>query len=69
MARAGRPVHEFAIGLLGGSAGQHILEIGPAHGALTQRLALTTPGLRVTAVDPSPDMVALAARRNRALVE
>jgi SAM-dependent methyltransferase len=69
MARWGGPSHRYAISLLDAQPGQHIVEIGPAHGALIQRLTDAVPDLRVTGIEPSADMVGMATGRNRALVE
>lgn len=67
MARWGAPRHRYALELLEAEPGQHIVEIGPAHGALIERLADEVPGVRVTGIEPSADMVRLAMRRNRGL--
>jgi SAM-dependent methyltransferase len=69
MARIGGRMHEWAIDVLDPQPGHHILEIGPAHGALIQRMANRVSDLQVTAIDPSPDMVKLASKRNRALAD
>ena len=69
MARWGAPSHRYAIGLLHAQTGEHIVEIGPAHGALIERLTTAVPDVRVTGIEPSPDMVRVANGRNRALVE
>lgn len=69
MAWMGRPMREWALELLEPEPGHHVLEIGPAHGALIEQMTAAVPDLKVTAVEPSPDMIAMASRRNRALVE
>lgn len=43
--------------------GAHLLDVGTGPGVLLAELARIRPDLRLTGVDPSPDMVA-AARRN-----
>lgn len=67
MARIGGPMHEWAIDLLDPQPGDHVLEIGPAHGALIQRMAARVPEVQLAGVDPSADMVRLATRRNQTL--
>lgn len=69
MSRWGGPSHRYAISLLQAEPGQHIVEVGPAHGALIERLVSEVPDLRVTGIEPSADMVKMATGRNRALVE
>lgn len=69
MARWGGPSHRYAISLLVAEPGQTVVEIGPAHGALIERLTGEVPDLRVIGIEPSADMVKVATGRNRALVE
>jgi SAM-dependent methyltransferase len=69
MARMSKPMHRWAIELLDPQPGERVLEIGPAHGALVERMDRAVPDLRFGAVDPSPDMVRLTMKRNRELVD
>lgn len=59
-------VNDRAIGLLAVSPGDRVLEIGGGSGRGVAELARR--GARVTAVDPSPVMLAQARRRNAAAV-
>lgn len=52
------------LSVLGVRPGEHVLEVGYGPGALIRLLGHTGAG-RVCGVDPSPDMLRLAARRSR----
>ncbi len=62
-------MHRWAIELLDPQPDERVLEIGPAHGALIERMDASVPGLAFGAVDPSADMVRLTLKRNRKLVD
>lgn len=69
MARETAAVNEAAIELLDLRSTDDVLEVGFGHGATIARVAAAVSGGRVSGVDPSPEMCAMAARRNRRAIE
>lgn len=67
MARLNRAQNEEIAGILAVGSGDRVLEVGCGPGVLLGLLMRATDG-EVVGVDPSPDMVAMARRRNRATV-
>ncbi|MFC4561632.1 class I SAM-dependent methyltransferase [Nocardiopsis mangrovi] len=63
MARANRDRNAELLDWLDVRAGTRVLEVGCGPGVLVELLA-RRPGVAVTAVDPSDEMVAMARRRN-----
>ncbi|MFC3998829.1 class I SAM-dependent methyltransferase [Nocardiopsis sediminis] len=63
MARANRACNAELLAWLDVRAGTHVLEVGCGPGVLVELLT-RRPDVRVTAVDPSAEMVAMAQRRN-----
>ncbi|MGE0454478.1 MAG: class I SAM-dependent methyltransferase [Vicinamibacteria bacterium] len=69
MARETAAVNEAALELLELRPTDDVLEVGFGHGATIARLAAAVRGGRVSGVDPSPEMCAMASRRNRRAIE
>jgi ubiquinone/menaquinone biosynthesis C-methylase UbiE len=68
MARMNRQAAAWGIELLGLRASEKVLEIGFGPGVAIELLARAAPDLRITGIDPSPEMVGQAARRNAAAI-
>jgi len=69
MARETAAVNEAAVELLDLRSTDDVLEVGFGHGATIARVAAAVSGGRVSGVDPSPEMCAMASRRNRRAIE
>lgn len=69
MARETAAVNEAAIELLDLRSTDDVLEVGFGHGATIARVAAAVSGGRVSGVDPSAEMCAMASRRNRRAIE
>ncbi len=69
MARETSKENDAAVDLLEIQPGDHVLEIGFGHGRSIEVASRLTRGGLVAGVDFSPSMVAMATRRNRALVD
>lgn len=69
MARETVAVNEAAVELLDLRSTDDVLEVGFGHGATIARVAAAVSGGRVSGVDPSPEMCAMASRRNRRAIE
>lgn len=69
MARETVAVNEAAVELLDLRSTDDVLEVGFGHGATIARVAAAVSGGRVCGVDPSPEMCAMASRRNRRAIE
>ncbi len=69
MARETRTENEAALDLLEIRPGDRVLEIGFGHGRSIASAARRAQGGLVAGVDFSPDMVAMAQRRNQSLID
>ena len=69
MARKNAAMNDNLVEWLQLSPADRVLEIGFGHGRTLARIALRTPSGIVAGVDPSPEMLRMASRRNRAAVQ
>jgi ubiquinone/menaquinone biosynthesis C-methylase UbiE len=68
MARSNREMNRWLVGLLEVRAGESVLDVGCGPGVGIELLRALTSAARVVGVDPSDEMIAQAAARNRASV-
>jgi len=68
MARMNRQAAAWGIGLLELGPSEKVLEIGFGPGVAIEILARSAPDVRIAGIDPSPEMVGQAARRNAAAI-
>lgn len=68
MARMNRQAAAWGIELLELRGDEIVLEIGFGPGVAIEIMAKSAPGIRIAGIDPSPEMVGQAARRNAAAI-
>ena len=69
MNRANGVLYDFALETMGLQAGSEVLEIGFGNGKMFPKLFSKAPGIRVTGLDFSADMVKQARRNNAPLLQ